>query len=102
MNIKASGSWVSTMINLFASDNPHTIVPLSLPTHTPTAPTFGIGSPMYTADEGTTLTVPINLVYGELDGVSLTVEVSCNNNTAICKCFALHVCMQSKFNNKHT
>ena len=46
---------------------------------------FGIGSPMYMADEGTTLTVPIDLVNGELDGVSLTVEVSCSSNTATSK-----------------
>ena len=46
---------------------------------------FGVGSPMYMADEGTTLTVPIDLVNGELDGVSLTVEVSCSSNTATSK-----------------
>ena len=46
---------------------------------------FGIRSPVYMADEGTTLTVPIDLVNGELDGVSLTVEVSCSSNTATSK-----------------
>ena len=44
---------------------------------------FGIRSPTYMADEGNTLTVPIDLVDGELDGVSLTVEVSCNSGSAI-------------------
>ena len=45
---------------------------------------FGIRSPSYMAREGTTLTVPIDLVNGEL-GVFLTVEVSCNSNTATSK-----------------
>ena len=44
---------------------------------------FGIRSPTYMADEGNTLTVPIDLVDGELDGVFLTVEVSCNSGSAI-------------------
>ena len=59
------------------------LVVILMPLDLPIVAEFGIRSSTYMADEGNTLTVPIDLVDGELDGVSLTVEVSCNSGSAI-------------------